>query len=392
MLVQLIRFFRGYVDFTANGKFPERFLNITSRYGINLWNAKPSKHSINASMYISDYRKIRLAAKKSGVKTRIKSKHGLPFFVNKYKPRIGIPIGAAAGIILIIVLSNFIWSVSITGAQTVSETKIKQVLSEYGVKTGGYKNNLDVEKIERDTMLEIDEIGWMSVNLTGNIASIEIKEKAKKPKLDSSTTPGNVKAKCDGVITNIKAKKGNVQVKKGSGVAKGDLLVSGIIETKMNTLQYVRANAEVYADVAYKKETSIKSEYEYTFLSGEKTFRNRAFLLWLEFPCSMSFSSYENSVFSETSQNVICNDTVLPLGIKTSTQSALKSVEKELTKSDAEKIFINDLLLYEAFEKPKSKVVSRKINIKKTNGEFFCQTDYVFNENIAYSEEFSVTD
>ena len=392
MLVQLIRFFRGYVDFTASGKFPERFLNITSRYGINLWNAKPSKHSINASMYISDYRKIRLAAKKSGVKTRINEKHGLPFFVNKYKPRIGIPIGAAAGIILIIVLSNFIWSVSITGAQTVSETKIKQVLSENGVKTGGYKNNLDVQKIERDTMLEIDEIGWMSVNLTGNIASIEIKEKAQKPKIDSSTTPCNVKAKCDGVITDIKAKKGNVQVKKGSGVAKGDLLVSGIIETKMNTLQYVRANAEVFADVVYQKETSIKSEYEYTFLSGEKTDRNRAFLLWLEFPCSMSFSSYENSVFSENSKNVICNDVVLPLGIKTSTQSNLESVEKKLTKADAEKIFMNDLLLYEAFEKPKSKVVSRKVNINKTGDEYRCETDYIFNENIAYSEEFSVTD
>ncbi|MDD6988464.1 sporulation protein YqfD [Ruminococcus sp.] len=392
MLVQLVRFFRGYVDFTANGKFPERFLNITSRYGINLWNAQPSKHSINASMYISDYRKIRLAAKKSGVKTRIKSKHGLPFFVNKYKPRIGIPIGAAAGVILIIVLSNFIWSVSITGAQTVSETKIKQVLSENGVKTGSYKNNLDVQKIERDTMLEIDEIGWMSVNITGNIASIEIKEKAQKPKLDSSATPSNIKAKCDGVITNIKAKKGEVQVKKGSGVAKGDLLVSGIIETKMNTLQYVRANAEVFADVVYKKESSIKSEYEYTCLSGEKTYRNRAFLLWLEFPCSMSFSSYEKSVFSETSQNVICNDTVLPLGIKTSTQSDLISVEKTLTKSDAEKIFMNDLLLYEVFERPKSEVVGRKVNINKTGDEYHCETDYIFNENIAYSEEFSVTD
>lgn len=392
MLVQLIRFFRGYVDFTANGKFPERFLNITSRYGINLWNAKPSKHSINASMYISNYRKIRLAAKKSGVKTRISSKHGLPFFINKYKPRIGIPIGAAAGVILIILLSNFIWSVSITGAQTVSETKIKQVLSENGVKTGGYKNNLDVQKIERDTMLEIEEIGWMSVNITGNIASIEIKEKAQKPKIDSSTTPCNIKAKCDGVITDIKSKKGNVQVKKGSGVAKGDLLVSGIIETKMNTLQYVRANAEVFADVVYKKESSIKSEYEYTFLGGEKTYRNRAFLLWLEFPCSISFSSYENSVFSESSQNVICNDTVLPLGIKTSTQSDLISIEKKLTKSEAEKIFMNDLLLYEAFEKPKSKVVSRKVTVNKTGDEYRCETDYIFNENIAYSEEFSVTD
>ena len=106
----------------------------------------------------------------------------------------------------------------------------------------------------------------------------------------------------------------------------------------------------------------------------------------------MSFSSYEKSVFSETSQNVICNDTVLPLGIKTSTQSDLISVEKTLTKSDAEKIFMNDLLLYEAFERPKSKVVSRKININKADDEYRCETDYIFNENIAYSEEFSVTD
>ena len=106
----------------------------------------------------------------------------------------------------------------------------------------------------------------------------------------------------------------------------------------------------------------------------------------------MSFSSYEKSVFSETSQNVICNDTVLPLGIKTSTQSDLISVEKTLTKSDAEKIFMNDLLLYEVFERPKSEVVGRKVNINKTGDEYHCETDYIFNENIAYSEEFSVTD
>ena len=53
---------------------------------------------------------------------------------------------------------------------------------------------------------------------------------------------------------------------------------------------------------------------------------------------------------------------------------------------------MNDLLLYEAFEKPKSKAVSRKLNINKTGDEYHCETDYIFNENIAYSEEFSVTD
>lgn len=31
MLLKIIRFLRGSVDFTASGKFPERFMNITAK-------------------------------------------------------------------------------------------------------------------------------------------------------------------------------------------------------------------------------------------------------------------------------------------------------------------------------------------------------------------------
>lgn len=392
MLLRLIRFIRGYVDFTARGKFPERFMNITARYGISIWNAQPSENGLEASMYISDYRKIRLAARKSGVVTKIGSKHGLPFFAFKYKSRIGIPIGAALGAVLMLVLSNFIWSVSITGVETVSETRLSRVLAQKGVETGGWKNGLDVQKIERDTMLEIGEIGWMSVNLTGCIASVEIKEKAEKPKFDTATEPCNIKARCDGVITKINAKKGFVKVPSGSGVAKGDLLVAGITETKMNTIQYVRAEAEVFADVAYKKELSLSGEYDYSSISDEKTDRNRAFLLWLEFPCNLQFSSCGESVFSKSSQSVVCNSVVLPLGIRTETQHSLESVKAKPSKETAEKIFNNDLLLYEAFEKPDSRIVEKSVTVSKSKAGFSCMAEYVFNENIAESAEFSVTD
>ena len=367
-------------------------MNITARYGISIWNAQPSKNGLEASMYISDYRKIRLAARKSGVVTKISSKHGLPFFAFKYKSRIGIPIGAALGAVLMLVLSNFIWSVSITGAETVSETRLSRVLAQKGVETGGWKNGLDVQKIERDTMLEIGEIGWMSVNLTGCIASVEIKEKAEKPKFDTATEPCNIKARCDGVITKINAKKGFVKVPSGSGVSKGDLLVAGITETKMNTIQYVRAEAEVFADVAYKKELSLSGEYDYSSISNEKTDRNRAFLLWLEFPCNLRFSSCGESVFSKSSQSVVCNSVVLPLGIRTETQHSLESVKAKPSKETAEKIFNNDLLLYEVFEKPDSRIVEKSVTVSKSKAGFSCKAEYVFNENIAESAEFSVTD
>ena len=392
MLLKLIRFLRGYVDFTAKGKFPERFLNITARYGINLWNSMPSKDGLKATMYISDYRKIRLVAKKSKVKTKIEAKHGLPFITEKYKNRIGIPIGGAIGIILLIVLSNFIWGVSITGTANVSNTHILSLLSEKGIKTGGYKNNIDVEKIEREILLEVEEIGWMSINITGNVVSVEIMEKAEKPELRESTTPCNIKARCDGVITKVSARKGTTEVLKGSGVVKGDLLVSGIIQTKMNTVQYVRAEAEVYADIISKKELKLPVKYNYSNLSGNATNRTRTFFLWCELPNSISFNSYNQSVFTQQTENYTLNNAVLPIGIKTETAYEMTETQVNVDNKTAQKILENSILLYEAFEKPESTVKSREYQIKKTNNNYICNISYTFNENIAQSVEFNVTE
>ncbi len=392
MLLKLLRFLRGYVDFTAKGKFPERFLNITARYGINLWNSMPSGDGLKATMSVSDYRKIRLIAKKSKVKTKITAKHGLPFITEKYKNRIGIPIGGAICIILLIVLSNFIWGVSITGTANVSKTHILSLLSEKGIKTGGYKNNIDVQRIEREIMLEVEEIGWMSVNITGNVVSVEIMEKAQKPKLNENLTPCNIKAKCDGVITNISARRGTTEVLKGSGVVKGDLLVSGITQTKMNTVQYVRAEAKVFADVISKKELKLPIKYNYSNLSGESTNRTRTFFLWCELPNSISFNSYDKSIFTQQSENYTLNNVVLPIGIKTETTYEMTEAEKNIDEKTAQKIFENSILLYEVFERPESTVKSRKYDIKKTKDNYICNISYTFNENIAESVEFNVTE
>lgn len=392
MLVSAVRYFKGYVNFSARGKFPERFLNLTSRNGINLWNAVPCSGGLNATMSVYDYKKIRKIAKKSKVVTKISSKHGLPFITQKYKPRIGLLIGACIGIIILLVLSNFVWSISISGVNRISDTYLLEVLQKNGVSVGVYKNNLDVGKIERNISLEIDDIGWMSVNIIGNTVSVEVKEKALKPTLTPNSTPCNIKAKSDGVITKIKASKGITQVLKGSGVTKGDLLVSGIMETKMDTIEYVHANAEVYADVNSKNELNIPCEYQYYSINENKALRNRVHLLWLEFPSSFSFEIFDNCISDYHTSNVFINDTSLPLGLKTETTYELQIQSVKPNKQNVQKIFDNSALIFEVFEKPESTVKSREMKIKKNNGSYVCTTEYVFNENIAEAVEFSVTE
>ncbi len=87
--------------------------------------------------------------------------------------------------------------------------------------------------------------------------TVEVKETYKKPKLDTSKNPCNVKAVKDGVITRIQAYNGRPVVTKGSGVVNGQILVSGLDETKQGDMRYLRANAKVYADITEQQTLSI---------------------------------------------------------------------------------------------------------------------------------------
>lgn len=89
MLMNIFRFIKGSVDFEGKGKFPERFLNLTVRSGINLWNARPVERGLRGSMTAADYRKIRPTARKAGVRLRVTKKRGLPFIAAKYRYRKG---------------------------------------------------------------------------------------------------------------------------------------------------------------------------------------------------------------------------------------------------------------------------------------------------------------
>ncbi len=395
MLVSLIRFFRGYVDFTANGMFPERFLNVTARNGINLWNNHPAENGLCGSVTLNDYRHIRKTARKAKVTLRIIQKHGLPFIINKYKPRIGVPVGAALGFAVIMLLSNFVWSISITGTQTISDTYLLGELEKYGVSVGAYKNSINADEIKRAIQISNKKIGWMSVNITGNIVSVEIKENVEKPELETNTNPCNLKAKCDGVITKTNVKNGVTNVMVGSGVAKGDLLVSGVSEShteRYDTLTYLRASGEIFADVNSQKELSLQKKTEYYSPKEDTIERSQISLLWFRLPYSMSFTQFPYYARSYNAQCINLNEVTLPLGITTQTDYELSNIDIAYDAETANNIFENESLIYELFSKGESTLKSRELQISESDSEYKCKINYVFNENIAECVEFTVTE
>ena len=389
MLLGIIRFIKGTVSFRAQGRSPERLLNLTAQRGVLLWNVRPSPQGLEGEMAARDYRRIRPLARKAAVRTTILKKSGFPFLAAAYRGRAGLAVGAALGAALLVFLSQFLWTIDVVGQEHVSEARLRTLLAESGVKTGALCRGVDAGQVKRDILLKVEDISWLSVNIVGCHANVEIKEKTRKPENDGDT-PCNLKAKEDGVITKITVGEGVTEVKKGSGVAKGDLLVSGVSAAREGTVRYLHAEGEIMADVISEKEFKLPKEDDYISLTENKAERRQLGFLIFRFPCTLSFRFFASAARTEEADWLTADKTALPLGFVTETLHELKTERVTRDEANARAVFNRAALLEELFAKGEGRRVSKELTVAEADGAFTGRVRWVFNENIAESVDFSV--
>lgn len=389
MLLGIIRFIKGTVSFRAQGRSPERLLNLTAQRGVLLWNVRPSPQGLEGEVAARDYRRIRPLARKAAVRTTILKKSGFPFLAAAYRGRAGLAVGAALGAALLVFLSQFLWTIDVVGQEHVSEARLRTLLAESGVKTGALCRGVDAGQVKRDILLKVEDISWLSVNIVGCHANVEIKEKTRKPENDGDT-PCNLKAKEDGVITKITVGEGVTEVKKGSGVAKGDLLVSGVSAAREGTVRYLHAEGEIMADVISEKEFKLPKEDDYISLTENKAERRQLGFLIFRFPCTLSFRFFASAARTEEADWLTADKTALPLGFVTETLHELKTERVTRDEANARAVFNRAALLEELFAKGEGRRVSKELTVAENDGAFTGRVRWVFNENIAESVDFSV--
>lgn len=232
MIIKLLRYLMGYIVFNAEGGFPDRFINLCTRNSIPLWNIQNIGGKIKAATTVNGYLDMKKTAKMSGMKIRAEKKSGLVFLLKKNKKRVGILIGLISAFLLILLLSQFVWTVSVVGN---SELDTDFILSEYeklGVKVGMPVFKLDNKEVADQALQTIDGIVWTAVNRKGTAVVIEVREAKEKPEIYDGETPSNVIASEDGLVLSVDLLSGNAEIKAGSAVTKGDLLISGVIKHK----------------------------------------------------------------------------------------------------------------------------------------------------------------
>ena len=385
-MLLFLRFLRGYVSFFISGRYPERFINIAARNSVRLWKVRRSGDGYTACMYMSDYRAIRRLARSSGVRLKLSAKYGLPTYLARFRGRAGVLIGACVYVLTIFVMSQFIWSVDISGIETISVSEMQTVLRDNGICVGAFKPALDFQDAARDILLQNSDIGWMAINVTGSYASVEIKEEAQAPEVYDTSEPCNVKASRDGLILRIDAEQGVSVIQEGSAVIAGQMIVSGVMEDERGGVRLEHAEAQVMAQTVRKAVFSVSESGSTLLPDGEKAVRKSWRVLGATIPVSAESVDAPYSSVYTTEEAPSPLDVTLPLGVITEEISSLHEKEYFLDEISAKELLINRSSLYEMFTLSGCEVIDRAYRLSYEDGVYTLSVEYTCVEDIAYTE------
>lgn len=248
-IIRLLRYIRGYVRFSVTGGFAERFISLCARAGIPIWGLRPRDEiSLEASTLARNYKRMRPIAKKGGVRLRIEEKTGLPFIIHSNRRRWGLPVAAGIFILLLLLLSGFIWRIEIPLEEGISSEEIRAQLRGLGVRVGVWRGSVDPKETARHMMILNDDIAWIALNIIGSTIEVEISPRTLPPDLmHDAKTPTNVVAGFTGQIKYMEVYDGESLLLAGDTVMEGDIIVSGITVDKWGNTMLHHARAEVIA-------------------------------------------------------------------------------------------------------------------------------------------------
>ncbi|MGN1095361.1 MAG: sporulation protein YqfD [Eubacteriales bacterium] len=298
--------------------------------------------------------------------------------IKRYRLRFGMFIGAFLFVIVVSFSSFFVWDINISGNENITSEKIEEYLAAYGFRLGAFIPRLDTEDICRRIMLENGNISFMTINMRGTVAEVKIHERESDEGKVADSTPSNLISKYDAQIERLEITGGVAEVKYLQIVKKGDLLVSGIIDSNALGYRLVRARGKVFGKVTLVYTSEIPFEYTENVPTGEQTEKKSIKI----FSKIISISK-NNSIPYEKYDTIINNKKLylfgnveLPLFIMTEKYTEYTERTVTLTRDEAYRKALAEIKKQSEKELSEAEILSRETVL--TEGEDFLRlTVYV---------------
>lgn len=337
--------------------------------------------------------KYEKAFKDNGIEFLVEKHEGLISSVLCIKERVGIIIGLIIMLTALYFSSSIVWKINVVGNETVTKEEIISELESSGLALGTFIPGIDYDELHNKVLLKSKHLSWISINIVGNVANVSVREKQKKESV-TQPTYSNVVANSDGYIEQIKVINGKKVVSVGQVVKKGDILISGIIDSSSVGVRYEQANGEIFAYV--NKKIKVKIPYKTTEKSytGNR-YEHKSYKIY-NFPINFS-SNYGNQLplYDKIEHRELASFLgieSLPIEIITTILYEYENKEIELTKEEAIDRAFSELRNQMDIALKDAELVNKNVSTSYDEHGFYIDCELYCLENIAKIQEFYVTE
>lgn len=337
-MIQILRLLKGYVEFCAEGGFPERFINLCNIKGINLWNVKNDGVKVFAFTTEQEFQELKTPAENSGMTLKIVKSRGLKSFVKCHKWRCGAVFGVVVAFLFWAFMSGFVWEIEIIETNGVNVEDFTESLEKLGVKIGARKSKIDIIQVQNQLLNEYSELLWVSLNIFGGKVQVEMSEFIEQKEITDTKTPVNIVAKKNGEIVLVKGYSGVNVSKEGDNVTKGSLLISGVVQNFDGSEYLTHARGQVFAKTQ-NKEKVICTYKNKCLMTSQKESRYYIYIFSLKLP--LSFKT-KGSFLSESRKLLEGGEAILPFGIIREDNASVVKKDVEYSQEEAKLLALFD--------------------------------------------------
>ncbi len=319
---------------------------------------------------------------------------GLPISFQGYKKRYGMLLGVALFFALIIFGSSVIWSISVSGNQTLSSGEIREMLRPYGLYVGASRASLDISRIQNLTEIENSNIAWISVNVRGTVAYVELKEQVDVYGEGDGHDGANLIADRDAMVESVELICGKPLVTPGCVVRKGDLLVSGVTYSDTYGMYITSAEGRIIGQTSYRYTIEIPLEYEKKVPSSDR--EEHLFINFFSKRIKISkkggLSTPKCDTIKEMNFFSTENGRIVPVGLEKHTYVGYEIIPATRTPDEARRLAYFELMLKIGRDVGDGTLLRKSISTSLDDQKLVLECDIVALQNIAQVQRFNVTD
>ena len=267
---------------------------------------------------------------------------------------------------LVFYLSNTVLRIEVYGNESISDERVKSILADYGIKIGAFIPSLDLRDSEQRIITAFDSFSWIGIRSSGCRILVDISELTEKPEMIPISTPCNVVAACDAQIVDIRnVHLGMLIPMLYDGVRKGDILISGTIDGKLDHDYFVHAMGEIIG--RYDREVTFEQSYVDSVINyGTEKTKKSLYLFGLKIPLYLNKEEKFEYEYSEEIKYARLFNLELPVGIVEADLKPYTVDEIEYSPEQAKIILESKISVYE-----KNFIKDKDITVVGKEIEFF---------------------